>query len=82
MKADISKVPEYIDSHSVRKKNGNSRVKYSWKCDIEEFGQYGIGIILYLNFLKKMAIVFSVMAIVSIPALVSNCIGNGVYILI
>lgn len=45
--------------------------------DISEFGDYGIGLLLYFNFLKKMIIVFSILSLIAIPSLVSNCLGDG-----
>jgi hypothetical protein len=69
-----------VDSHSIRKqgKDKNKWEKFSLDCDLNDFSRYGVGLTLYLNFLKKMAILFSLMALISIPALVSNIIGDGV----
>lgn len=79
MRADPSKVQVYIESHTIRKKIGDNWIKYPLNSNIEDFSKYGIGITLYLNFLKKISIIFTIMSIISIPSLVSNCIGNGVY---
>lgn len=77
-KADKKKALEYVETHSLRKKEGEQWVKYPLNCDITEFGAYGIGLLLYFNFLKKMAIIFAILSILAIPSLVSNCIGDGV----
>jgi len=79
-KADLLKTIPYIEAHSLRKKVGERWVKYPLSCDITEFGAYGIGLLLYFNFLKKMSIIFMILSIMAIPSLVSNFLGDGVII--
>ena len=73
------------------KKNGNNKeenkkedqkvaIKYKlyplWSTSTDSFGKYGVGIQLYFKYMKAMIILFSIMTLISIPALVSNLRGN------
>lgn len=49
-------------------------------CDLSQFKKYGSGVKLFFEFLKLFAILFWIMAIVSIPALFSNISGNGLVV--
>lgn len=44
---------------------------------MKEIRQYGPGIPLFFEFLRTISILFWIMAIISIPSLVSNITGDG-----
>lgn len=73
-KADIEKAQEYALYNTLRKEGK----KFKWNCSVDEFLNCGVGIPLYLKFLKDMAIICVVLAIVAIPAIIGNRLGNGV----
>ncbi|CAI2374106.1 unnamed protein product [Moneuplotes crassus] len=74
--ADYDKGILYREDNNVRKLDG---AKYSLlDTDIFEFGRYGVGLYLYMLYIKHIIIVFAIMTIIAIPAFVSN-IGGGYY---
>ncbi|CDW83214.1 UNKNOWN [Stylonychia lemnae] len=58
------------------------KTKTGWHCCTKnsrksDFSRYGIGIVLYFQFLKHMTIVFCLMALLSIPAYIFFFSGNS-----
>eukprot|EP00347_Sterkiella_histriomuscorum_P015842 403355479 len=57
------------------------KIKTGWHCCTKksrqsEFSRYGLGMVLYFQFLKHIAIVFAIMAVLSIPAYIFYFSGN------
>lgn len=50
---------------------------YPLCVETNELGKYGIGLQLFFEFVKLSAIVFFIMALISIPAIYSNIEGEG-----
>jgi hypothetical protein len=61
----------------LHSKTSNGKVPYPMGVDIEEFGKYGTGLRIFFDFIKKLAILFFIMSLVTIPALRSNSSGDG-----
>jgi len=51
---------------------------YSICADIDNFAKHGVGLKLYFAFMKQMMIVFTIMFIISLPAVYSNYSGKGI----
>ena len=70
----------FVEHESILKYNDadGTYVPYPLMGDIDDFGNYGLGLLLYFNFLKKITIVFLIMFIISIPAIICN--GTGDYV--
>jgi hypothetical protein len=43
-----------------------------------DFGEHGVGLMLYFMFMKWMAVGFFIVFILSLPALIVNCTGKGI----
>ena len=48
------------------------------KTSLGQLGEHGSGIMLYLMFIKWMALGFAIMSILSIAPLICNIVGNGI----
>ena len=73
-KAEISKAKEY--RKSIRLQNAEGK-NYSLLCTSPTtLGKHGVGLMLYFMFIKWMAIGIFIMALISLPALVSNLRGG------
>ena len=87
---DFAKEEDKKNDNKEDKKNNNKEenknedqkvaIKYKlyplWSTSTDSFGKYGVGIQLYFKYMKAMIILFSIMTLISIPALVSNLRGN------
>lgn len=62
----------------MRNKIEGSYELYPLCVENEEIGKFGIGVFLYLNFIKKMAICFLLMSLVCIIPVVINILAGGV----
>ncbi len=61
---------------NIRLKNGKL-VPYGMCTESAEFGQYGVGLELFFDFIKMATIFFFMMAIISLPAIWNNYRGDG-----
>ncbi|CAI2377567.1 unnamed protein product [Moneuplotes crassus] len=74
--ADYEKGIMHRQENSVRKLDGTI---YSLvDTDIFEFGRYGVGLYLYMLYIKHIIIAFAIMTLIAIPAFASN-ISGGYY---
>jgi len=78
-KADILKAYEEVKNREVRNLKTNKRLSIC--ASINSFKDYGVGVYLYFMFLKWMAWGFTFMTLLTIPALVSNNMSDGLGIL-
>lgn len=67
----------HLKRNSVRNKDDGKYELYPLCVENEEIGKYGIGVFLYLNFLKKMAIGFLLMSFICIIPVVINILAGG-----
>jgi len=72
--ADYEKGKIWRESNNVRRPDGSN---YSLlKTDIFEFGRYGVGLYLYMLYIKYIIIAFSIMSFIAIPSIISNYKGK------
>lgn len=73
-KAEINMMKEACTTYDTQKK----RFVFSsvWESTPEDLGKYGIGIQLYFQLLKGMAVVFFIATILSLPSLSLNIVGT------
>lgn len=65
---------KYREENNVRAPDGDT---YSLlRTDIFEFGRYGVGMYLYMLYIKNIIICFGIMSLIAIPALYSNIRGG------
>lgn len=65
---------EYREKMMLRDEN---KQPYPLCVETKEFGKFGVGLQLFFEFIKFSAIAFFIMALISIPALVSNIEADG-----
>ena len=64
---------KYLEETSLRDENGK---KFKFCSDVKIFGQYSVGVELYMKFLKKLIICLCVMSAIAIIPMVLNIIGE------
>lgn len=75
-KADEQKAREHKFNTTIWDKEG--KLRPIWKTSINDFGEHGVGLMLYFMFLKWMSIGLFIVTILSLPCLIVNCAGNGI----
>lgn len=75
-KADEQKAKEHKHNTTIRNRDGLLRPV--WGTKITDFGEHGVGLMLYFMTLKWMAIGFVIVALLSLPCLIVNATGNGI----
>lgn len=66
-----------LQKRTLHSNNTRNQEKVGLWCDLNYFRQFGPGTYLFFAFNKRIAILFAVLAALSLPALVFNALGRG-----
>ena len=72
--ADMQKAKQYRleNRYTTTGPDGHTKVNFPLSVSIERLSEYGVGVYLYLSFIKHMAICFFLMGLFQLPALYYN----------